>query len=141
MTSLYVNTELPASALGQLRGDNLVMEGSKILWRGREFPLSEEALQDVRRWLRLRERLRTLAEERSRHRKTDAWAESEFLFPNSRRGPSGYGVIWRTVLHPRAWLSASRGSPGLLTHPGSLPATACAATIRAACPKLWGRQP
>lgn len=98
MTSLFLKTELPASAIGQLRSEHMQVHetGINVVWRNKVISLNADAEQILQGWLRLRERLRTLPEERRRHRKTDAWAESEFLFPNAHGGASGHGVIWRS---------------------------------------------
>lgn len=104
MVELHQGTELPASAVGQLCAKDLAEDGTQILWRGRPYVLPPEARLALQRWLRVRERLRSLPEEQRRHRKTEAWTHSPFLFPNARGQASGYGVIWRArqIISPEA---------------------------------------
>lgn len=94
---LHRSLPLSAAAVGKLRFEHFTLvDGlASITWNGLTHPLPADVARSLQDWVRIRERLKALPEERRRHRKSDGWAESDFLFPNPRGGASRFDAVSR----------------------------------------------
>ena len=94
---LHRALSLSAAAIGKLRFEHFTLVDGlpAITWNGVTHPLPADAARSLQDWIRIRGRLKALPEERRRHRKSDGWAESDFLFPNPRGGASRFDAVSR----------------------------------------------
>lgn len=83
MALLYSCTSIPPGRIPMIVTSHVKLKGSlHVLLDGISYPIKKEAIAPLKSWITLRLKLAQYEKECRFYCKTEAWAKSEYLFPN-----------------------------------------------------------